>query len=131
MSSGPPARDPHSYARPHEARVAHVALDLTTRFQSRRLEGRAMLDVTRAPGATHIVLDTFDLAIARVTDADGGALSHDTGPRDPILGQALTIELRPDISRIVIDYATAPDAPALQWLSPEQTAGKAHRRRRR
>ena len=32
--------------------------------------------------------------------------------------------LRPDTKRIVITYKSAPDAGALQWLTPEQTAGK-------
>jgi leukotriene-A4 hydrolase len=118
-------RDPHSFARPDEARVTHVALDLSVDFEARRLSGRATLDLQRAPGATRVVLDTFDLAIARVTDTTGRPLPHRLGPRDPILGQALTIELPASTTRILIEYATAPSAPALQWLAPAQTAGRA------
>jgi aminopeptidase N len=122
--AAPRPRDPHSFARPDEARVTHVSLDLAVRFDRRILEGRATLDLTRAPGAASVVLDTFDLAIAQVADETGRVLAHHLGPRDPILGQSLTIELGPETSRVVIDYATSPDAPALQWLSPEQTAGR-------
>ena len=34
--------------------------------------------------------------------------------------------LQPDTERLVIRYKSAPDAEALQWLTPEQTAGKRH-----
>src|SRR6476646_3887620 len=40
------------------------------------------------------------------------------------LGAPLSIALRPDTKKIVIDYQSAPDASALLWLTPEQTAGK-------
>src|SRR5258707_1286447 len=35
--------DPHSYARPQEATVEHLKLDLAVDFQARRLTGRASL----------------------------------------------------------------------------------------
>ena len=54
----PPDRDIHSYARPWEARVTHVALDLTADFNAKTIGGSATLDVQRAPGAKEIVLDT-------------------------------------------------------------------------
>ena len=41
----PDAQDVHSYARPREARVTHVALDLRTDFAARRIGGTATLDV--------------------------------------------------------------------------------------
>ena len=119
-------RDPHSFARPDVARVTHVALDLTTDFAARRLAGRATLSLETAPGASQVVLDIYDLEIRGVQDASGRTLTHTLGERDPILGQPLTITIPNGTSRIVIDYATSPGAPALQWLSPEQTAGRKH-----
>ena len=41
----PDAIDTASFARPLEARVTHVALDLTVNFEARRLEGTATLDI--------------------------------------------------------------------------------------
>ena len=40
------------------------------------------------------------------------------------LGAPLAIALRPDTKRIAIRYTSAPNSGALQWLTPEQTAGK-------
>jgi len=64
-----PVRDIHSFARPEEARVTHVELDLRADFASKRLAGTAALDVQAAPGARRIVLDTRDLTVQAVTDA--------------------------------------------------------------
>lgn len=120
-------RDIHSYARPEIARVEHVSLDLTADFAAQTLTGSAALDITGQPGANEIVLDVRNLDIRDVRDADGAPLRFETGAGDPILGQPLTIDfpaLAPgERRRIVIRYATRPDAAALQWLTPAQTAG--------
>ncbi|MBL0967534.1 MAG: M1 family metallopeptidase [Brevundimonas sp.] len=120
-------RDVHSYARPEIARVRHVALDLTTDFAAKTLAGTATLDIDGAAGATEIILDIRDLDIRSVTDASGGALQHQAGANDPIMGQPLIIRFPAlaagETRRIVITYATRPNAAALQWLTPAQTAG--------
>ena len=111
------AEDIHSFARPAEARVTHVALDLVADFASRTLGGSATLTVERAAEATRLVLDTRDLEIGRVTDGNGAELKYVLGPVDPILGRPLTITL-PSQGPIVVHYKTSPAAAALQWLSP-------------
>jgi len=125
----PPAvqeRDIHSFAKPEEARVTHVALDLRADFPARVLSGTATLSIERAPGASQIVLDTHKLTIEGVSARGGSALEYSLGDADPILGQPLTIGLPADVKEIVIAYRTRPDADALQWLEPSQTAGKKH-----
>src|SRR5688572_25567921 len=117
-------RDPHSAARPEEARVTHVALDLAADFAARTLSGTATLTLARTGPAPTLVLDTADLTIVKVTDAAGRTLSHALGAKDAILGQPLTITLTPEVTKVVVDYRTSPQAAALQWLSPSQTAGK-------
>ena len=117
--------DIHSFARPAEARVTHVALDLRANFDEQRLSGTATLTVERRPGATAIVLDTRDLEIVRVATRDGADLAFAIAPADPILGSALTVTLPEESGPIVVTYRTSPKAAALQWLTPEQTAGKA------
>ncbi|TMJ11755.1 MAG: M1 family metallopeptidase [Alphaproteobacteria bacterium] len=121
--NAPDAKDIHSYARPAEARVTHVALDLRTDFEAKRIGGTATLDVQAAPGAKEIVLDTKGLEIEEVTDAEGRTLAFRLGASDPILGAPLIIALG-NSRQIHIRYRSGPDAGALQWLTPEQTAGK-------
>ncbi|HEX7239890.1 MAG TPA: hypothetical protein VF263_06465, partial [Longimicrobiaceae bacterium] len=121
-----PVRDIHSFARPEEARVTHVELDLRADFAAKRLSGTAALDVQAAPGAERIVLDTRDLEVQGVADASGRALQWSYGEPDSILGRPLTVQLPQGTRRIVVRYRTSPTASALQWLSPAQTAGKRH-----
>jgi leukotriene-A4 hydrolase len=120
-------RDVHSHARPEIARVVHVALNLAADFDARTLSGTAALDVTAEPGATEIILDARKLDIRGVTDASGAALPFTLGADDPILGQSLTVRFPAfragETRRITVAYSTRPDADALQWLTPAQTAG--------
>ena len=121
----PDARDPQSYARPLEARVTHVALDLKADFAAKRIGGTATLDVQSRPGAKEIVLDSKGLEVKAVTDGGGKPLPFAMGKADEALGAPLTVQLN-GATRIRIAYASAPGAEALQWLTPEQTAGKKH-----
>ena len=118
--------DPHSHARPAEARVTHVALDLRADFSRRVLEGTATLTVAAAAGARQVVLDTRGLEIAGVADAHGAPLDYTHGADEPILGRALAIDLPADRTTVVVAYSTSAQADALQWLSPAQTAGGVH-----
>jgi leukotriene-A4 hydrolase len=118
------AIDIHSFARPADARVTHVALDLRADMQAHELRGTATLTVQRRRGATELVLDTRDLDIETVTDGSGATLEHSLGSADPVKGQPLTVMLGDREAPVVVSYKTRPAAAALQWLSPEQTAGK-------
>ena len=66
-------KDIHSFARPDEAVVRHLALDLTVDFEGKRLTGSATLEIETSAGARELVLDTQGLTIHRVTLGD----SHD------------------------------------------------------
>ncbi len=120
----PEAKDTASYARPLEARVHHVALDLNVDFEAKRIGGTATLDIDRKPDAKEIVLDDKGLEIESIADGAGQPLQWKVGAADPKLGSPLAVTLGPDTKRLVIKYKSAPDAGALQWLTPEQTAGK-------
>ena len=120
----PEAKDTASYARPLEARVHHVALDLNVDFEAKRIGGTATLDIDRKPDSKEIVLDDKGLEIESIADGSSQPLQWKVGTAEPKLGSPLTVALRPDTKRLVIKYKSAPDAGALQWLTPEQTAGK-------
>src|SRR5690606_5706001 len=115
----PLSHDAHSYARPNEARVTHVALDLRADFERRVLTGVAVLDVTARPDAGEIVLDTRDLTIRSVR-TNAGPAEWRLGEADPHLGRPLHVEIGPRTRQVTVEYETSPDAAALQWLTPGQ-----------
>jgi leukotriene-A4 hydrolase len=121
----PTAEDVHSHARPAEARVTHVALDLTPDFDTRTITGTARLAIERAAGADSVILDIDGLVIRGVATAAGDSLAFAAGTDDATLGQPLVVRLDANTDTVVIDYRTAPEAAALQWLEPAQTAGGA------
>lgn len=117
-----PERDIHSYARPEEVRVTHIALDLLADFDAHVLSGTATLQLQRNGSASQVVLDTKGLDIQRITGGNSD-LKFAFGSEDRILGRPLTVELPPNVSEITVAYRTNPEAGALQWLQPSQTAG--------
>lgn len=128
--SGP---DPHSYANYDAVLVRDLKLDLVVSFEQRTLAGTAELTLMwRKAGPRQLVLDTRDLGIERVSavESDGSTppLPFTVGPRDPIFGSKLVIQVKPGHlpERVRIEYKTSPSASGLQWLSPAQTAGKQH-----
>jgi aminopeptidase N len=119
----PEARDAHSFARPEIARVTHVALDLDADFEARRMSGSATLDIQAARGARELMLDSEGLEIRSITDARGRPLRWALGAGDATHGRPLAVQIGA-ARRIVIRYRSAPEAAALQWLTPEQTVGR-------
>ncbi|MEO6247759.1 MAG: leukotriene A4 hydrolase C-terminal domain-containing protein [Sphingomicrobium sp.] len=117
------AADPHSFARPLEARVTHLALDLTVDMAAHRIGGTATLSIDAKPGVAAVTLDDKGLEIASIDDGAGQPLAYRIGAVDPKLGAPVTIQMGA-ARKIVVHYKSAPDSGALQWLSAEQTAGK-------
>lgn len=129
--AGATARDIHSYGNPQQVRPSHLDLDLDVDFEKKQLRGHATLTLQRKDSRAPVILDTRDLEITRVEAApsNGDAFQQTRftlGPSDKILGAPLTVELPSDAARVRIHYITSPEASALQWLSPAQTAGKKH-----
>ena len=116
-------RDPHSFARPEEAAIRHLQLDLDVDFEARRLSGTAALDLDRHSSATEVVLDTWGLEVDEVRDGSGAPARFELGSDQGLLGRPLHITLGPQTDRVVVRYRTSPEATALQWLEPRQTAG--------
>ncbi len=125
------AHDIHSYANPGEVRVRHLNLDLTVVFEQQTIQGVAVLTIDRAdPTAHQLVLDSRALQIDKAEVSADGANYRETpfviGNADKILGAPVRVTLAPDTTFVKIRYSTDPTATALQWLKPEQTAGKQH-----
>ena len=120
--------DRFTYAVPALARVTHVSLDLRIDVAAKVASGTARLRVQLARGASDVVLDTKGLEIEAVTNPNNQPLAFTLGDPDPVKGRPLTIVF-PEPAKgaatvaVTIAYRTSPQAAALQWLAPEQTAG--------
>jgi aminopeptidase N len=117
--------DIHSYAKPQEAVVKHISLDLDIVFSAKVLNGTATLTIEAQSDAKKLWLDTKDLVITSISSNDG-PMKYTLHPADSVLGSALEIDIQPTYKKIIIAYHTQPSAEAVQWLSPQQTAGKTH-----
>jgi len=115
--------DVHSYAKPDEARVTHVSLDLTPDFATKRISGSARLSIEKSADADSVILDIRDLDVTRVTDAAGRPLGFAVGASREFMGAPLAVALPATGDTIVVEYSTSPEAAAVQWLAPSQTAG--------
>ncbi|KAF9586325.1 Leukotriene A-4 hydrolase [Lunasporangiospora selenospora] len=125
------AYDPSSQSNISEVKTSHIHLDLVVDFATKILKGSAALNIVAvADNVAKVVLDTSYINIISAT-ANGSVLKHSLAERDEKFGSALTIELPKPLAKdekttIVIDYTTTKDCTAIQWLEPEQTAGKKH-----
>lgn len=118
--------DPHSYARPGEARVTHLSWKAHIDFTTKKISAMATWQIEVAAEVTEIVLDTRSLSIRGVTLDGGTAAVFRLETEDALLGQALKIQIGSGTRSVQIDYETIAGAEALQWLEPRQTAGKQH-----
>ncbi|KAJ4447961.1 hypothetical protein ANN_09971, partial [Periplaneta americana] len=112
-----------------EAAVSSVSLYLDVDFERKVLAGKADLTVEKKKAeVTHVILDSKDLKITKVTDLGSGqTLDFTVGEKASTLGSKLEIKL-PSTNELrftlSILYETDVNASALQWLPPEQTAGR-------
>jgi leukotriene-A4 hydrolase len=123
--------DVHSFSNPQAVRVTNVDLDWNVLFDKKIIQGTADLSFERAANAKDapLILDTRDLQIEKVEASNDAGKSFQAaefklGEADKILGASLTVQLPPDANKVRVYYSTSPTASGLQWLSPEQTAGK-------
>lgn len=119
--------DEHSFSKPSEAIVKHLDLILHVDFDKKLLKGKATWTISNLSDADSIIMDTRGLEIERVSLSDTTKnAAYTLGPEDKFLGKALKIKIDNNTDRVTIWYATSADAAALQWLNPQQTAGKEH-----
>ncbi len=112
--------DDSSYAKPDEARVLNVSLDLKADFDRKVLAGTCTLTIAAREDAREIVLDIKGLNIG-IISGNGQTLPFTIGESDGERGAPLTVQLN-GAREITIAYETSPGAEALQWLTPQQTS---------
>jgi leukotriene-A4 hydrolase len=122
-TSAPDSVVNHSFARPNEAAVKHLDLDLKVDFQNKVISGKARLFFQNKTNTDKLYLDTRGLVIKRVTL---GSKDQKTNFRlgEPFhhLGQPLIIDILPETKSVNVWYETSSGGGALQWLEPQQTS---------
>ena len=116
----------HSFAQPNKAAVTHLNLDILVDFDSKAISGSATYDVVVNAGENRIVFDTRNLSIKEVTIDGVITKNWWLGPLKEFMGVPLEIEVTDNTKQVSIEYSTTEGAEALQWLNPQQTAGKEH-----
>ena len=117
--------DPHSYFDADQPRISRLRLAWNVHFDRRQLEGTVILELA-APSSGTLDLDTKGLTIRSVRTPRGTDIPFRLEDEEPILGRRLRLDLPTGTREVAIDYETAPEAVALQWLDPAQTEGKRH-----
>eukprot|EP00347_Sterkiella_histriomuscorum_P011519 403372143 len=132
-----PSEDDACYSNIDEVKVKKYTLNLNVDFDKTIVEGTITINFQSiVPSLTKMRLDQANLAISSIVDDQSNKLDFtivklDTTKYDPILGAPVEITLKHDpplqlgqFFNLTITYATTNQDSALNWLTPEQTAGK-------
>lgn len=115
-------KDVHTYANTDFAYTSHLFLDINIDFKSKKISGVATYDLVNK-GVDTIIFDTKDLTIESI-QVDGAAVDFAFGHKDEMMGTALCVPIKKDSKKVAIKYSTSENSEAVQWLNPQQTAGK-------
>jgi leukotriene-A4 hydrolase len=123
--------DPSSFSN-EDHTIKHCDLDWSIDFEAKKINGTCLhLIKVNNLESKSLVLDSKALDITSIT-IDGQPLEFtiSTSSKVPGFGEKLTIALPADLRqeeiKVLIKYSTTKDCSALQWLTPDQTVGKAH-----
>lgn len=116
---------PHSYANLQDIRTTHLHLNLTANFENQTLSGSVVHDVENITGTDLMIFDVKNLDIQKV-EIDGEPTTFEIKGDDELLGSGLEVAVKPETKKVEIFYSTTEGSTGLQWLEPQQTAGKKH-----
>ncbi len=118
-------KDPHSFAEPMKAVVKHLDLNIKVDFDTKIISGKASWTIENPAQGNEIVFDARNLKISKVTLGDDEKVTtFNLGDDTKFMGQALKVKIDEATTLVNIHYTTSVDAAAVQWLNPQQTAGK-------
>ncbi|XP_005106910.1 leukotriene A-4 hydrolase isoform X2 [Aplysia californica] len=129
MAAAMSASDPNSYSEPEKCKVVSLDWDVSIDFDAHIIRGFAHLKIERRIPSDTLVLDVHKLKIEQVTlqESDEKLPFDISNPLNVPYGSKLTIQIatvKTDSFTVSIKYETSSTASALDWMRPEQTAGK-------
>jgi leukotriene-A4 hydrolase len=117
-------QDQHSFSKPNDARVTHLSWNAKVDFDKKIINATATWNIEHADATSQIILDTKGISIEKIAIDGTESTDYKLLGELPIFGRALHIAIKPSTKKIAIQYHTNTNAEALQWLNPQQTAGK-------
>ena len=116
--------DTHTLSNYQDLPIVNTHLELSVNFQERKLKGSVTHEFEANRKINLLKLDTKYLKIDSIQDGNGNTLEFSLGEFDELLGSPLSVNLNPKSNSVVIFYETTKKSEALDWLVPNQTAGK-------
>jgi len=117
--------DPHSYADDTQPRTRAFEWKARVDFESHTLEAEVTRRFASPASGGPLDLDTRALTIHAVTGPNGEALPFKLHAPDEVKGSRLEVTVSKGAEYIHVRYRTSKEASALQWVTKEQTLGKA------
>jgi leukotriene-A4 hydrolase len=118
-------KDGHSYSNIDIIRTKHISLELDVNFERNIIYGVARHEMINS-GTDTAIFDIKGLEIKKVTIGQENERETDflIGTNDELLGQPLCVKVNKTTRFVNIYYQTTDATEALDWLTPELTAGK-------
>lgn len=116
--------DPNSFANFNEVRVTHLNWSTGINFDQKTMNCIAVWTIDNRTNSNELILDTRDLNVHRIWLNGEDEVDFEMGESHELYGTPLIIPITDDTETVKIAYSTSPEAGALQWLDPVQTAGK-------
>ena len=118
-------KDVHTFAEPTKALVKHLELDIRVDFTTQLISGKASWTIDNLSKGSEIIFDTRQLQVQRITLGDEEKETKFSLSKEvKYLGQSLKVKIDSFTTKVNIYYSSSKDAAAIQWLNPQQTAGK-------
>ncbi len=125
-----PMQDAHSYSNTDKIHTTHIDLNIEVDFLNKRIYGVVSHTMKKLKDTDTAIFDINGPKIQKVTLGEIGKNEKETnfiiGPMKEYIGQPLSVKINKNTTKINIYYETTDNAGALDWLSPELTAGKKH-----
>jgi aminopeptidase N len=117
-------QDPTTYSDLTQGKIKHIDFFIKVDFDTNILDIEATYQLDRPVSGT-LFLDSYKIDLKQAHASDH-TLSWTFDAEDDVVGQRLQLMGFDNDSSFKLIFRTSPEARALQWMSPSQTAGGEH-----